>query len=457
MFDNSDLTVKIDSGNTIFSAGNQLTGNAHMKANGQESYDIAEVSVRLMCTVEVKIRKHDQNVRKHAQRVNEQAILLDREYKIHNVNEFFAQGGYDFPFKFDLPELPPSSSYMARRKTKGSIKHFVKVKVKFHNNSSFLTRDSISSKTYFTYIPPSTIPFNNELKEVSFFTDISSSRNGKFAQAMNSTSKGIDTFRRNVRIPILGLGIKALGGLSKLSAEAASKPSDALLLYGSMQIPSKGLAQGETTDFQLDLKTVNEEEHIMVKSVSIDIKTLQYLKFGQYFHERPVDTIPLFHKDLIANGSQISIPGTLDFKTATLPSFDTKLFAIAHKLQITIKFSRVVDGETMPLAEAVELLPVDVLSFVTRYSDSDACHIGDVDYRKFIVDPHSGGPAVDYMQMKNPVAQSNSHESFDDHESSESLPDYSYSQSDSDSSHDGVLIDQYGYPVDLKKLPEYEA
>lgn len=450
IFDNSDLSVIIDDGNSLFSSGSRLTGNARLVIGEQEGYNIAEVSVRLICAVEVKIKKHDQNVRKHAQKVNERAILLDREQKVHSVTEYFARGEYDFPFKFDLPELPPSSSYTARKRTQGSIKHFIKVNVRRHG-SSLLSKDSITAKAFFTYIPPSTIPAKNEFKEISFFTDISSSNNGKFVQSMNSTASGIETFRHNVRLPIVGLGFKALGGLAKLSAEAASKPSDALLLYGSIEVPSKGLRQDEKTDFQLDLKTVDEEEHIMVRSVSIDIKTFQSLKFGQFVHERPVDTIPLFQQNMIANGSKMSIPGVLEFKTATLPSFKTKLFALSHKLQITIEFSRVVDGKTMPPAEAVELLPIDVLSFVTRYCHSDPCRISAVSHSKFIVDQRTGDPAVEYMHIRDRVDQS------DDHGSSQYLPDYSYSHFDSESSCDGVLRDQYGYPVDLKELPEYKS
>lgn len=457
---NNDLTVEIDNSDGIFTAGKSVSGNARIGV--KKPHKIEEIQARLICAIEVKIEEGDQENKKIAHNVKHKTKILDQEQLLLTTSQYLDPGVHEFPFEFVLTQLPPTYSYKLSKDTYGTIKHYVKVHVKKSGNS-MLKMFNADARRYFTYVPSENIPPHLAPKERSFLAEISSKGGGKIVQSLDASAAGIDAFRRYTRIPIVSSGLIALSGLLKISGNLGRKSNKVLLACG-INAPT-GLKQDQATTFSLNVSTANEEETIMLRTVSIKLHKFQVLKFDQFIHESVIETTGLFHKVLLKEGTNITIPGTLEFEKSTLPSFSTDYFSHHHKIEVNMEISHISDGRIQPRSEVIELLPTHIYSFIndTRSSPGDAPVS---DYSRFIADSNTGIPLTGYQtdavcpdygdidRDPSPVPPLDPY-----------MPDIDY-RSRSNSVAEGTEIDEKkeaqsvpsGYPVDAKEdLPSYDA
>lgn len=444
------LSVVIDQDFGIHTTGQHLTGKVRIDVHKSEGLEISQISVNLVCQASVRIKRLDQVERKRARNVNNAMKLFDKEQRLLTQPEILGKGEQEIPFEFELPELPPTSSYRGKKGTRGSIKHLILVTVFGSKRKS--SKPIMQGMSYFTFVPSSVTDNNAIPQELTFLVDSAAKRGGKIVQSLDATVNGIDTLQRHVRLPVVGLGVRSVSSLLKIAAAAGrSGIKSAPMLYGNLRLPSKYLRQDAPTDFVLELKAVEGANTMLIRSVSVNAQVLQVLKVDQYLHEAVIDTIPLFHQAVVKTGEDMSISGLLNFGTSVLPTFNTPLYSHVHKLEVIIEMSSVTGKKASTPLEIIELVPAKILSFIVQSTSQDPPRYTQGDHSRFMAYTNTG---------------TNSKQDDDD-EDDESfvepyVPDIN-ARSDSDSDHDDESRSEArdekssyipsGYPVDVKEAP----
>lgn len=451
------LDVVIDNNYDMHTTGQQLTGKVRIDATKSEGLEVSQISVNLVCEAKVRIKRIDQVDRRNGRNAKNAMRLFDKEMRLLNQPITLGNGEQEVPFQFVLPELPPTSSYQGKRGTGGSVKHLILVSVfgKKHINS----KPIMQGVCYFTFVPSSVIPSTETPEELTFSVDNSAMRGGKFVQSLDATANGIDTLQRYAKIPIVGLGVSSVGSLIRAAADAGrasnSRKSSAVL-YGNLRLPSQALRQDVPTDFVLELGTVDGAEPVLIKSVSVNLQVVQVLKVFQRKHEAVIDTVPLFHQAVVNKGEDLSITGALKIDMSVLPTFNTPLYSLVHKLEFNIELSPLTGKKAGTPVQIVELVPAKLLSFIIQSSSQDPPRYTPGDYSRF-------------MAYSNTGTTSKFQENGDSDEEDEInscvepyVPDIN-ARSDSDDDVSGPRDEKSsfipsGYPIDAKEppLPSYD-